>query len=97
MNITAKHIIYEINRDIPAIIQTRTALETPTFYCVLKTPDNTVVQNIQAFDFKARVLEYGYVESKRTAIQITGTTIDTSGGGGGSGGGSGGKSGTAAR
>ena len=77
------HVIYEINRDIPAIIQTRTALETPTLYCVLKTP---TVTNIETFDFKARVLEYGYVESKRTTISITGTSIDTSGGGSGGGG-----------
>ena len=68
------HIIYEPNESLLEIAQTRNPLETPTYFCVLNTPVN--VEKVKTYDFKMRVTEYLYTESKRTRLSIMGTALD---------------------
>ncbi len=68
------HAIYEPNQGIPEIAQTRNPLETPTLFCVLKTPEN--VEKVKTYDFKMRITQYMYTEQKRTRISIIGTVLD---------------------
>jgi len=69
------HVVYKVGKDtkdIGPIEPMKAILDTPILGCIFRAPDKP---GIKAYDFKLRMQEYDYKETKKTKVRVIGTDL----------------------